>query len=87
MSVHSISAVSPVGSNARQVMMELWSMSMLPRVNGQIRYHSQDIMVNSVGSSSLNQSYRNINQPIHVEPAAKLQLSPAALSYLQNNRP
>jgi hypothetical protein len=39
-------------------------------------------MVNSTGSSSLNRSYRDVNQPIHVEPAAKLYLSPEALAQL-----
>jgi hypothetical protein len=58
----------------------------LPRVNPQIRYWSQDIMVNSTASSNLNQSYRDVNQPIHVEPAAKLFLSPAALQVLQQLR-
>ena len=58
----------------------------LTRVNPQIRYWSQDIMVNSTGSSNLNKSYRDVNQPIHVEPAAKLLLSPAALQVLQQLR-
>lgn len=52
-------------------------------VNLQARYLSQDIMVTSVASHSLNHSYRDVNRPIHVEPAAKLQLSPEALEYLQ----
>jgi hypothetical protein len=43
---------------------------------------SNDILVNSIGGVSVNQSYRNVNQPIHVEPAAKLFLSPAALKML-----
>jgi hypothetical protein len=51
--------------------------------NPQYRYVSQDIMVNSTGSVSLNRSYRDVNQPIHVEPAAKLQLSPEALEWLR----
>lgn len=51
--------------------------------NLQYRYLSQDIMVNSTGSVSLNRSYRDVNQPIHVEPAAKLQLSPEALEWLR----
>lgn len=54
--------------------------------NPQTRYLSQDIMVNSTGSVSLNRSYRDVNQPIHVEPAAKLQLSPEALEYLQRSQ-
>lgn len=51
--------------------------------NLQYRYLSQDIMVNSTGSVSLNRSYRDVNQPIHVEPAAKLELSPEALEWLR----
>lgn len=51
-------------------------------INPQARYLSQDIMVNSTGSSSLNRSYREVNQPIHVEPAAKLFLSLEALRIL-----
>ena len=51
-------------------------------VNPQTRYYSQDIMVNSTGSNSLNRSYRDVNNPIHVEPAAKLYLSPEALEHL-----
>ena len=54
--------------------------------NPQSRYWSQDIMVNSTGSSSLNRSYRDVNQPIHVEPAAKLYLSPEALSQLAREK-
>lgn len=54
-------------------------------VNPQTRYYSQDIMVNSTGSNSLNRSYRDVNNPIHVEPAAKLFLSPNALNYLKRN--
>ena len=50
--------------------------------NPQTRYWSQDILVNSTGSSSLNRSYRDVNQPIHVEPAAKLFLSLEALRIL-----
>lgn len=50
--------------------------------NPQVRYLSQDIMVNSTGSNSLNRSYRDVNNPIHVEPAAKLYLSPEALDHL-----
>ena len=55
-------------------------------VNPQTRYYSQDIMVNSTGSNSLNRSYRDVNTPIHVEPAAKLELSPEALEYLQRTQ-
>ena len=50
--------------------------------NLQTRYLSQDILVNSTGSVSLNRSYRDVNQPIHVEPAAKLFLSLEALRVL-----
>ena len=50
--------------------------------NLQTRYLSQDILVNSIGSVSLNHSYRDVNQPIHVEPAAKLLLSLEALRVL-----
>jgi len=45
--------------------------------NPQDRYRAQDIMVNSVG----NKSYRNVNAPVHVEPAVKIQLSQEALDY------
>ena len=54
--------------------------------NPQTRYISQDILVNSIGSSSLNRSYRDVNQPIHVEPAAKLYLSPEALAQLAREK-
>ena len=50
--------------------------------NLQARYLSQDILVNSIGSTSLNRSYRDLNQPIHVEPAAKLFLSIEAIRIL-----
>lgn len=49
------------------------------------KYLSQDILVNSIGSSSLNQSYRDVNRPIHVEPAAKIYLSPEAIELLRQN--
>jgi len=52
-------------------------------INPQTRYLSQDILVNSTGQSTLNRSYRDINTPRHVEPAAKLELSPEALEYRQ----
>ena len=55
-------------------------------VNPQTRYFSQDILANSTGQSTLNRSYRDVNRPIHVEPAAKLQLSPEALEYLQRSQ-
>lgn len=47
---------------------------------------STDTAVNSLGGISVNQSYRNVNHPIHVEPAAKLYLSPAALEILTKSR-
>jgi len=46
--------------------------------------YSQDTLVNSISGVQLNQSYRNVNSPIHVEPAAKLFLSPEALAVLTN---
>lgn len=49
--------------------------------NPQDRYRAQDIMVNSVGSVALNKSYRNVNAPVHVEPAVKIQLSQEAMDY------
>ena len=49
-------------------------------------YKSQDTVVNNLGSIRLEKSYRNINNPIHVEPAAKLFLSPEALMILHENR-
>ena len=54
--------------------------------NLQARYLSQDILVNSTGSVSLNRSYRDVNQPIHVEPAAKIFLSPEAIRILPDLR-
>jgi len=48
-------------------------------------YRSQDILVSSVGSVKLEKSYRDVNTPIHVEPAAKLFLSPEALMILYDN--
>lgn len=47
--------------------------------------YSQDTLVNSIAGRPLNQSYRDVNNPIHVEPAAKLFLSPAALAILTEN--
>lgn len=47
---------------------------------------ADDVLVNSIGGVPTNQSYRNVNQPIHVEPAAKLYLSPAALEILTKLR-
>ena len=40
----------------------------------------QDIVVNSLGSQPVNQTYRDVTRPIHVEPAAKIYLSPEALA-------
>lgn len=49
---------------------------------------SQDTVVNSIGSKPLNQSYRDVNAPIHVpvqvHPAAIVTLSPAAMQILTN---
>jgi len=44
--------------------------------------YSQDTLVNSTGGTTINQSYRNVSSPVHVEPAAKLFLSPEALAIL-----
>lgn len=49
-------------------------------------YRSQDTIVNSVGSIRLEKSYRDVNNPIHVEPAAKLYLSPEAMMILYESR-
>jgi len=49
---------------------------------------SQDTLVNSIGSTTLNKSYRDVNVPVHVpvqvHPAAILSLSPEALQILTN---
>lgn len=45
---------------------------------------AQDTSVNSIGGIRVNPSYRQVNQPIHVEPAAKLYLSPEALAIVSN---
>jgi len=42
----------------------------------------QDTAVNSIGSIPVNASYRDVNNPIHIEPAAKLYLSPEALAII-----
>ena len=47
--------------------------------------YSQDILVNSISGRPTNSSYRDVNNPIHVEPAAKLFLSPEALATLTKN--
>ncbi|NDG29731.1 hypothetical protein EB118_06515 [bacterium] len=39
----------------------------------------QDTAVNSIGSRPVTASYREVNNPVHVEPAAKLYLSPEAI--------
>lgn len=44
--------------------------------------YSQDTVVNSIGGRPINKSYRNVNNPIHVEPTAKLFLSLDALTIL-----
>lgn len=49
-------------------------------------YRSQDMIVNSVGSVRLEKSYRDVNNPIQVEPAAKLYLSPEAMMILYESR-
>jgi len=81
-----IQAIHGAGSSARQVMMEMWKMSMTQRlaqdmknrVNGQARYHSQDIMVNSTGSENVHSRQRPPSV-LPVEPAVKLAISPQAL--------
>jgi hypothetical protein len=50
--------------------------------NMQARYLSQDILVTSIASQSLN----NRSETIYVEPAAKILLSPAALEVLKKLR-
>lgn len=88
-----VEAVSGAGSSAREVMMEMWKMSMTQRlnydmrqrVNGQARYHSQDIMVNSVGSENIH-SREDKDRPIPVEPACKVQISKAALEWYKTNK-
>lgn len=55
-------------------------------INPQTRYLSQDILVDSTGQSTLNRRYREVNTPQHVEPAAKLELSPEALEYRQRGQ-
>ena len=59
-------------------------MKINPMAHLQERYISQDIMVTSMSSVSLNRSYRDVNQPIHVEPAAKIQLSQEALDIIRS---
>jgi hypothetical protein len=80
-----VEAIHGAGSSAREVMMEMWKMSMTQRlmqdmknrVNGQSRHHSQDIMVNSVGSENIH-SRPDKDRPQPVEPAVKIHLSPQA---------
>jgi len=87
-----VEAIHGAGSTAREVMMELWKMSMTQRllhdmkqrVNGQARYHSQDIMVNSVGSENIH-SRPDKDRPIPVDPAVKIQLSPQAQQIAKMN--
>jgi hypothetical protein len=49
---------------------------------------SQDTVVNSIGAKPFNQSYRDVNVPVHVpiqvHPAAIVTLSPAAMQILTN---
>lgn len=81
-----VEAIHGAGSSAREAMMDLWKMSMTQRlmqdmknrVNGQSRHHSQDIMVNSVGSENIH-SRPDKDRPQPVEPAVKIHLSPQAL--------
>lgn len=47
------------------------------RVNGQTRYHSQDITVNSVGSENVH-SREDKDRPQPVEPAVRVDISPQA---------
>ncbi len=54
--------------------------------NPQDRYRAQDIMVNSIGSVALNKSYRNVNEPVHVEPAVKIQISQEAMEILHREK-
>lgn len=83
-----IEAIHASGSSAREVMMEMWKMSMTQRlthdmrqrVNGQARYHSQDIMVNSIGSENIH-SREDKDRPIPVEPACKIEISAVALHW------
>jgi len=57
-----------------------------PRLNYVYPVSATDILVNSVGGQRLNGSYRDVNHPIHVEPAARLHLSPQALEILTRER-
>jgi len=47
---------------------------------------SENTVQNSLGSISVTASYREVNSPIHVEPAAKLSLSPEALAILTRTK-
>jgi len=61
-----------------------------PSLLNRYRYmvFSQDTVVNSIGAKPLNQSYRDVNVPVHVpiqvHPAAIVTLSPAAMQILTN---
>ena len=89
-----IEAIHGAGSSAREVMMEMWKMSMTQRlmqdmkmrVNGQARYHSQDIMVNSVGSENIH-SREDKDHPsvVPVEPAVKITISAEARARLNTH--
>ena len=74
--------------------MEMWKMSMTQRlmqdirqrVNGQSRHHSQDIMVNSVGSENIH-SREDKDHPsvVPVEPAVKINISAEARAKLNTH--
>ena len=81
-----ISPVSPAAaSNVKSAMMEIWRISMSQRlahdtqqrVNGQSRCHSQDIMVNSIGSENIH-ARRDLDRPRQVEPAVRVNISQQA---------
>lgn len=81
-----ITPVSPASaSSVRSAMMEQWRISMgqklsqdvRQRINGQARYHSQDIMVNSVGSENVH-SREDKDRPRPVEPAVRVAISQQA---------
>jgi hypothetical protein len=89
-----IEAIQGAGSSAREVMMEMWKMSMTQRlmhdmrqrVNGQSRHHSQDIMVTSVGSENIH-SREDRDRPsvVPVEPAVKITISAEARAKLNTH--
>ncbi len=89
-----VEAIQGAGSSAREVMMEMWKMSMTQRlaqdmknrVNGQARHHSQDIMVNSTGSENIH-SREDRDRPsvVPVEPAVKITISAEARAKLNTH--